>query len=770
MYKNFFKMIRNKRMSLWLDTFALITVMQYVSYRFLQSTMFDFVYSNKYKSITFGLVVLAGAIRFCYIAAGEIEELKNRKEIIRYLSVIAGTALLALPLVYTGWKHDYKFLIFLPFVALCLYRMNPQRVLRYFVWTVGILLAATVLCSLAGAVRNLVFEKHGRAEAAYGIINTTDFASYISFLLLFVWCILKKKGLAFSTFTAVAAGIIGFINYWISDSSTALFTGILTVIAILWEGLDRNIICKKAHLQSAGKRIKQFAVFIVPVVCTVLAVLIILYANQNPLALRVDELLNGRLRVSWNAIEQYGIHLFGSSITVMHGNGGTMIPFNWHVNGYGYIDVAYTMLMVRYGWLVFTVVIGFWLWMMRKCFLAGENRIALAMLVISLHAVTEARFLDINYNIFLGMPFSSFVLQKEETEQRIQQPDLLKNRNYFAKLSAVVIGTVLCVLMPIIQSWLRTIFSLEGFTTGIHAWGALLISVTLILLVIAFWKTVCLLWKHRNIKYSIILGIILLLIGGGIIAGNRIIQKGIDENTDRLAAEEEIIRQIQSCADNPVLAAESSELYQRKYGGFTEHAFSTDELIRIPNGTIITNRTTDATGIMMIEGALYAQISSWSGMYTYDTDFADRLSSAGIRFEPFYYSERCSDLTDLAVRNGLAVEENGSLRLNGPEHSVINHLWLDQFSGVYEVRYTISCPGSSQYENGKQICVLKVLGEAGDRLIMEQPVDAAEFDETGKCSITLSYEIRSTPKVSYQVIAEDDTELLVEEIAWKRIV
>lgn len=56
-------------------------------------------------------------------------------------------------------------------------------------------------------------------------------------------------------------------------------------------------------------------------------------------------------------------------------------------------------------WVITAIVTGLWMRMAGQALKAEKNRFAFALLVIAFHAFSEPKFLDINYNVFLVMPF-----------------------------------------------------------------------------------------------------------------------------------------------------------------------------------------------------------------------------------------------------------------------------------------------------------------------------------------------------------------------------
>ena len=188
-----------------LDIISLLAVLNYIGYRFFQSTMFPFVYTNIYKYLSFGAIIFVGMIRYVFLL---IRKHKRRNNILGIVIFLCLAGIISLPFIYIGWKHDYKNIFILPFVALCLYDMDYQTLLKSFVFFIGILLIVTIICSLAGVVTNLTYGDENILLGSYVTINTTDLASYTTFLILFSWCIFTNNDWKIRTTFVLLSGLI----------------------------------------------------------------------------------------------------------------------------------------------------------------------------------------------------------------------------------------------------------------------------------------------------------------------------------------------------------------------------------------------------------------------------------------------------------------------------------------------------------------------------------------------------------------------------------
>lgn len=745
-----------------LDMFVLLAVMHYVAFRFLQNSLFPFVYTNTYKYITMLFLIVFGGCRFVIISFMELKACKQKGW---YIAKRLFVFCLSIPFFYVAWRYDYKYLVFLPVVALCTYKMDPQKVLHWFSWTVALLLSATVLCCLAGSVQNLTHVRNGHVVGSFGIINTTDFASYFTFLILFIWCAQKNHqwitSLLYSLFTA----LLTYLVFYYTNSKTSIYCGAISIAIICWDCIDESI-QKKQYIR---QRINRLTIYVFPISIAITIVLLIGYAKQYNWAITIDQLFTARLKRTLESYYNYGAHPFGTLITTMHGNGRTVIN-SWSNTKNAYLDIGYAMLILKHGWILGVIIIGSFVWIACRALKGGQKRIALSMIVIAFHAFSEARFLDINYNIFLAMPFCAFIpLEKDEKNKKSSESlKRIIKIDWISIVTAVILSIGIVLIAPKTISWLRTIMFINGWLFGIASWHALLICSVLIVVLIGFWKGICFFCKNRSIMSVIFLTAITVIIVAGSIVGNITIQKGISERKEQLLSEETIIKTIQEVAKKPVYAAEASELYQRAYGGFDEHVFSTEEMYN-SQGTIITAGSVEAIGITYM-GGKYTAISPWSGVYSYDSAVIEELTEAGYEWKDYYTGERKCILVDLAAQNGLNIDSKGRLILNGSKHSVSENQMWDQHGGTYEVRYSITLPYNYTFsEASKNICRLQIVGETGDITIFEKQVTLGDFDSERKCSITISYYINSTPRVTYLITAEDGVELLVDEIAWRRV-
>ena len=434
-----------------------------------------------------------------------------------------------------------------------------------------------------------------------------------------------------------------------------------------------------------------------------------------------------------------------------HGNGATSIHSAWS-GGYGYIDVAYAMMAIKYGWVITLLIGSLWVIMTVRALRAGNSEIAFALAVLAVHGFSEARIMDINYNIFLVMQFCTFghPLVKEEKQGKIP---------WLQICTGVAIIGAIYIILPKALSWLRTYFYLKGWNDGIAAFYSFVFCVALVLLLTLSWRSICTYWTKRKRIHLLQTIIVLSFLAVGYFSTDNTITLGKEEQKERLQTERRVIALIQSVATEPVFAAEAEELYCRSGVGLSKHIFSSEELGRT-RGTLIVDKNIESFATVRY-GGQYAKLSEWSGIYSYDVAVKEALSD--LEWKDFYSGKRNVNLSDMAVFNGIG-RKDALIICDGKRVETKNAV-SDQFAGEYKVCFNLS---ELKSESNSDVVLLEIIGEAGERKIWQQMLVPADFDENGQCEYTISYKIGDTPKVTYALTAMDGVSVKIDNITWWR--
>lgn len=756
-----------------LDVASLGVVLLYVAYKFLKSTTFPFIYNDTFRYVLAPLM-LCGCVRVLYFVLRDIRAGNERKDKFSTLGKYVLAGCLALPFVAVALHVDEPGLLAIPPAMACLYRMEPERVLRGYLYTVGPLLAATVLCCLAGCITNI---GGWDSSNAYGICNTTDYAAYYLFLMLAVWCTQRTRTW-YSIFAfSLLSCLVGAAGNSMASSRTTGICCVLLAAACAWEWLDARVAGKSMLHRLIGKAIDALSVAMFPIMAAITAIITYLVGQGNERALALDVTLSHRIEPTWRVYETYGIQPLGSGFT-MHGNGGTV--FGSPGTTYDFLDNSYAYIAIRYGAIVFAIVMCLWMWMTVRAVKSEKKRIAFSLAIVALYGFSECHMVNANYNIFLLMPLCallspSTVGEIEGNGTEIEKQGGQKNPAEKPWVVHAVLAVVLVLagfaILPKAMSWLRTFFFVNGWTAGTHTIWALALCLVLVVAVAVMWRTLPYVLLSRTARanrvVAVLAGSIVVLICLAL-AINSTIDHVLVERSDELDAESAAVQLVLDSASQPVYAVQKSELYQRRFGGLTEHALMTAGIGPGHAGTMLVDKSDESVRLQQF-GATYIQLSPTSGIYTFDPAVIEALMAAGFTGQPFYSSERTYDASDIAARNGLALNDEGGVVLDGPDRSINENRHLDQLAGTYEVRLSLAAePSLLDALQNDVVCIFQVTKNSED-VLFEQPITKTEFDEDGKAEITISYVIELAPHVEHVIIAEADVQISLNEMAWKRV-
>lgn len=758
---------KKKTVAFCLDALALGSVLHYAAFRFLQqSTMFPLIYSDRYKTITLLLLIVFGGIRFAYLFLRKLWNIEDEKkrigEVIRFLFL----ACLALPFFYVGMIHDLKVLIYTPFAALCLYDMKVEKVLRWFVLVIGALFLATILCCAAGVIPNIVRYDAPEFAGSYGFINTTDFAAYLLFLPLFAWCAVKKRFWYTDLFFAFLAAGAALLSNDASGSRTAMFSCLLMTVFCLFELLRNSVLNHSHRFQWIVKTVDGLTAYAFPLAAISLVVLCCLYRLGYPWIKQLNTILSDRLSFTVNLFEKYGLKLFGSG-AMIHGHGRSMLGS--YTMEYDFPDASYAYLLFCYGIMITLIAGSLWVVKTIQAIKNDKRRIAYSMAVICLYAISESHFVDVNYNIFLIMPFCAF------SSLQVNQKDTVcgesaaerKTAGWFSWISAGIILAVFFFMAPQIMSRLRTLFFLQKWNSGMATGYALLVCLAIPMGGYLIWRMIQSIRYQRNTAaLAAALVVVFAFIYGNHLV-NQAIDFGMTSHADEIHSEKETIDYIISSAEQPVYAFEKSELYRRSMNGMTDFAASIDDFCRQKEGSVLTDVSRECIPLTAY-GAKYLQFSDTSGVYSFDPAVISALESEGFQWKAYYNSERVCDLKDLAQLNNLEWNQDTGLLLDGPEHSLAHNRPID-LVGNFRARYSLRLNPETKCETDEEsVCTIRVAAFDGEVLILEKDVSINDFDENGTYTVIFSHG-GYIGRVEYLVFANTNMKVYVDEIAWQRI-
>lgn len=309
--------------------------------------------------------------------------------------------LLCIGLLVLTWRTSQNFaLLPLGFFIIGARNVNFREIIKlYFV--VGLVLLIFIMLSAdVGLIKNLTYHRiqSNVVRQSFGSVYPTDFASHVLFLIL-AYVYLQFDKLTWKSYIVFI--VIAFLLIAFCDARLSSIAIIISIPVV--------IIGKRAKEDKLISKFIASLYWIFPVITAYLSVVsTIFFDKRNPVFMKINDLVSGRLMLSYSAFKTYGFSLFGKKV-VEHGWGGTqgLTMFENNPNKYFFIDSSYIRVTIFYGILVMLLIIIAMTIISLRSIHKDLFTLASIMVIVSISAVVEQRLIDISFNPFLFALFAS---------------------------------------------------------------------------------------------------------------------------------------------------------------------------------------------------------------------------------------------------------------------------------------------------------------------------------------------------------------------------
>ncbi len=717
------------------------------------TTTFGFVFPLKFETNL--LLVL-----FLTVASRAILIPYNKKTIFALLIGIV---------FYLSWREvGYIFLFYVAVLMVGLAEIDYRKILKTYILSVGTVTIGATLASLCGAITNLVYSSAARGiRSSWGTVFPTDFATGLLYLLLFSFSLcLNTPSIIF----IIPGTLVFFISKLIAQSTTSSICSALFILLVLLMNLNKWLDDGR-EVWKRNRMIAQIAtVAAFPVCAGFVFFLLYLGLHGYVSILDFNEYTHSRMRLSVEAIQNYGIKPFGTAFDQI-GAGGSIISDT----RYNFVDSTYVLILVRYGWVTFVAVLISWLYMAIKVIKSGNSRLALVMIIIAIHSISEHHFPEVNYNLLIVMPFAYFgnhEVNKESTlEDWIGTGAIRKKR--IVQLISVLTGTFLCALMlPTAFSWLRTAFKGHDYSgSGNREIKVLLILMCLCVAVaLLIYNVSALIADHysekkinkKNAMMGLICFFIIMVVG---IKTNTMIDQVSSWRIEQIAEDSYVLEIIKANADGKLYIDTYPESYDREIGGISKALFNGEDLARFDDTTVLVSSDLDSN-CFFSRGFLYMPVSENSAIYTNDRSVVKALENAGLHLTGYYNGTKNVDMVYESSINNLPTTERGGIMLDGWDHSLFYGPYTDLLNGKYTVTYKLRIKPEI-YVDDHEVITLKINTYCGLNTIAQKAIYRSFFDENGELSYELPFSINSGKAVEFLAFAADGQQVEIESIAYK---
>ena len=656
---------------------------------------------------------------------------------------------------------QYYFLLYLGYGMLGCIDIDYRKVLKIYTIETGCLIFITVVAALSGAITNLVYiSDRGYPRGSFGGNYPTDFASHILFFCLFLWC-------AYRELKDWAMLIIAFLcllfTRYVVDSQTSTICSILLIICIIYHIFELQVIEKKNKLKSLKKIVDFLLVSAFPLLGSTFCLIVVLYMAGNRFSERLNQILSNRIGLAAQAIEKYGINLFGTPFSMV-GNGGS----TFGRSGYNFIDSSYILILIRYG-VVLLVVLGIvWALVTKKMINSGNGRLALCMGIIAVHAMSEHHFTDLGFNILLLLPLASLEGQTSPETEMLPQANKDKKAVIIRRIVCGIAIIAALLSAPRVISYMRTIVNKAHLTGGGNNGKLVMIAIAggmavYILFFRCIYKCVCAVITRKKVRWIVPAFMVLCVLGTGAVyvKGERMMESGLHQYRKRLTADEAAMNVITSVKGSKVYVDKIPNIYGRKFPNIQRSILSGDDLARLKCATVVMDTNHDSPSFIL-QGYLYTEISDYHCIYTNDPGVIAALKSSGYNLTDYYAKEKEVNLPKLSkVNNQLICNEKDGLILLNKQYSIKHGPYYDLCQGNYIITLSLHMDPKTCADN-YIACVIDIGQYYGQDILATQNVQTADFDEKGDLTVEVPFTVSKHSGTS-------GVEFLVSDIAHQKI-
>ncbi len=281
-----------------------------------------------------------------------------------------------------------------------------QEILKVTLIVQVIIMAVVILCSQTGVIEDVIWTATGRERHALGY----DYCAYPAHLLLFMslmWFCIRKKVTAVEVMIALA---LNYLMYDLTDSRADFLLAVVGILGIIVWQID----FKAKWIQAIRAFIVELG-FVIAAIISIVAQALFTWENENFVV--ANEALSDRLWLGHQALQEYGLTLFGQQVTWI-GKGRELAD---STNIYNYVDNAYLQMGITFG-VFFLILLAIGFYLAGKYLIAQkEYKLSWALVIAVVYGMLNAHLCMPAFNVFILLLGCCFKKENEEDRQSIVQ-------------------------------------------------------------------------------------------------------------------------------------------------------------------------------------------------------------------------------------------------------------------------------------------------------------------------------------------------------------
>lgn len=303
-------------------------------------------------------------------------------------------------LVYhcTGNKN----LIFLFLMIIAISDVCFSKILKTYIWTSGLCIGTVVLFSALDLIPLRDEFTEARPRCALGFDFVTTGANFWMYLVMAYICYRGKK---ITWMEAVILEIITYVFFVLTDTKNAFA---ITTLAIAMA------LILKVWNEQFGRKIFSCLIKYTTLIGTLLiGALTFFFDKSTFVSETINELLTNRLQLTYDAVQDYGIKLFGQAINWV----GGAVYFEKEYVDYNYVDSSYMQIMLSYGIVLLIMIIVGYSLLGKMVVKEKAWYLGLVIILSAVHSTFDPQLMWIQYNVYFLTLGYLFLPDKEKRRQ-----------------------------------------------------------------------------------------------------------------------------------------------------------------------------------------------------------------------------------------------------------------------------------------------------------------------------------------------------------------
>lgn len=283
------------------------------------------------------------------------------------------------------------------------YNVDYRKLLKVYLGLGISYTVFVVIGCLLGYIENLTFTLwNGNVRNSFGFNYPTDFTAHLFFFVV-AWCVLRYEKI-----TWIEIGVFAAVMLWsyfgCYARNNTICIALTIIICIYKKIIDQN------NIFVFSKRMGWICIVSTYLLIASIIGLTLIYRENIYILEKINQLLNGRLKMGKMGFIEYGINLWGKQIS-MQGlsrvEGGTQELLD---NGISYfmLDCSYVNILLQFGICFEIVLLGLLFIILMKQNKKGKIYFILFLFLICIQCSLEHHYFEIAYNPFLLFPLVEF--------------------------------------------------------------------------------------------------------------------------------------------------------------------------------------------------------------------------------------------------------------------------------------------------------------------------------------------------------------------------